>query len=222
MTDIGTSQTLTSSDPFVMPVQPLGLKKNGTLLLNPSDDVIVEEGDEVLVLAEDDDSYEANDGEFTVCVSGKLPPVAPRKNEPECILFCGWRRDMADMIKDLDLSVTPHSELWLLNSVPPTHRQALLLDKGNKEELALINLTIKHSMGNHYSKRDLKTIQAVSHENDSKLFHSDGTPLTKSLHEFNSILILAEQVCVCVCVCVCLSLCLCLCLLHSNLPQTQS
>ena len=34
---------------------------------------------------------------------------------PERILFCGWRRDMHDMIAVLDAFVYPGSELWLYN-----------------------------------------------------------------------------------------------------------
>ena len=34
------------------------------------------------------------------------------------ILFVGWRRDMADMIRTMDMLVHSGSELWLFNSVP--------------------------------------------------------------------------------------------------------
>ena len=40
-------------------------------------------------------------------------------------------------------------------------RADLLLDKGNKEELELENLSIVHAEGNHYSRRDLKNIQVL-------------------------------------------------------------
>ena len=39
------------------------------------------------------------------------------RRAPERILFCGWRRDMHDMIAVLDAFVCPGSELWLYNEV---------------------------------------------------------------------------------------------------------
>lgn len=39
------------------------------------------------------------------------------RRAPERILFCGWRRDMHDMIAVLDAFVYPGSELWLYNEV---------------------------------------------------------------------------------------------------------
>jgi len=87
----------------------------------------------------------------------------------------------------LDHSVPPNSELWLFNSVPVGKRAELILDKGNKEELDLENLTLIHAEGNHYSRRDLKNIQAL----DDKGKKIKGR--VKGLDEFHSILILAEQ-----------------------------
>ena len=45
--------------------------------------------------------------------------------------------------------------------MPVDKRADLLLDKGNKEELELENLSIVHAEGNHYSRRDLKNIQVL-------------------------------------------------------------
>ncbi|GJZ69905.1 ion channel DMI1 isoform X1 [Tanacetum coccineum] len=78
---------------------PCGVKvalEGGKININPSDEYILREGDEILVIAEDDDTYSP----------GPLPEVRrgifPKKVEPpkyaEKILFCGWRRDIDDMI----------------------------------------------------------------------------------------------------------------------------
>jgi len=79
---------------------PIGVKHDGIVILNPPDDQVIEEGDEILVLAEDDDSYKVNDGSRRQPAVGTLPVIIPSKEDkPETLLFCGWRRDMADMIK---------------------------------------------------------------------------------------------------------------------------
>lgn len=49
----------------------------------------------------------------------------------------------------------------MLNSVPVQKRSDLMLDKGNKEELLLSNITIWHAVGSHFSRRDLKSIQVA-------------------------------------------------------------
>lgn len=48
---------------------------------------------------------------------GSLSRTLVRRRAPERILFCGWRRDMHDMIAVLDAFVYPGSELWLYNEV---------------------------------------------------------------------------------------------------------
>lgn len=101
----------------------------------------------------------------------------------EKIMFVGWRRDMADMITELDGYVAKGSELWLFNTVPVEERNELLKDQGNDPELKLDNLRVLNVVGNPLIRRDLSRI--VSAENEDE---------TVSLDEFDSILILADSV----------------------------
>lgn len=103
------------------------------------------------------------------------------------ILFCGWRRNMADMISQLDEYVEKGSELWLLNLVPSAERAELLKDKGNKADLDLKNLSIYNVVGNPIIRRDLSGMRAVDVKGE---FTDD----TITLREFDSILILADAV----------------------------
>eukprot|EP00286_Rhodomonas_abbreviata_P025993 CAMPEP_0181292280 /NCGR_PEP_ID=MMETSP1101-20121128/2421_1 /TAXON_ID=46948 /ORGANISM="Rhodomonas abbreviata, Strain Caron Lab Isolate" /LENGTH=789 /DNA_ID=CAMNT_0023396737 /DNA_START=350 /DNA_END=2721 /DNA_ORIENTATION=+ len=162
---------------------PIGLKRiqHNEILLNPANDMLIEEGDEIMVLAEDDDSYEVNDGTFPIKHT-TLPQIEKYAQPPEKMLFCGWRRDMSDMIKDLESSVAVGSELWLFNTVEMAHRNEMLLDKGNKEELVLKNLTIKNAVGNPIVRKDLMNI--VDKEKKE----------TIPLDEFDSVLVLADSV----------------------------
>ena len=52
--------------------------------------------DAILVIAEDDDSYAP--GALPAVTDTHLPSNFAVRKEPEKILFCGWRRDMDDMI----------------------------------------------------------------------------------------------------------------------------
>ena len=81
-------------------------------------------GDKVIVLAEDENSYEPRhrlpdlgDLDDDMQPAGGPAPLA------EVILFCGWRRDLHDMIIGLDEFVQRGSELWLYNNVRRTQPQ---------------------------------------------------------------------------------------------------
>jgi len=78
---------------------PIGIKKKDSppsaIIINPSDYDIIEEGDQILVLAEDDDSYapaprQQLTREYSVRV--KSPKVQHVQAPPERLLFVNWRR----------------------------------------------------------------------------------------------------------------------------------
>ncbi|KAL7532696.1 hypothetical protein ACHAXR_004791 [Thalassiosira sp. AJA248-18] len=167
---------------------PLGIKSSidGKVYVNPENDHVVEEGDKILVLAEDNDSYEVN-GDRVARGTGRVPAVLVETKKVERIMFCGWRRDMADMIIQLDEYVEKGSELWLFNMVPVKERATLLKDKGNKEDLELENLNICNIVGNPVIRRDLSNIKAVD-------VNGKATGQTITLDQFDSILILADAV----------------------------
>ncbi|XP_010527695.1 PREDICTED: probable ion channel POLLUX isoform X2 [Tarenaya hassleriana] len=151
---------------------PCGIKAAadaGTIILNPNDGYVLQEGDEILVIAEDDDTYapcpvpEVRRSHF--------PKTQDPPKYPEKILFCGWRRDIDDMIKVLEALLAPGSELWMFNEVPEQEREKKLTDAGlNISKLA--NIKLVHRQGNAVIRRHLENLP---------------------LETFDSILILAEQ-----------------------------
>lgn len=151
---------------------PCGIKvaaDNGKIILNPDDNHVLEDGDEVLVIAEDDDTY----------APGPLPQVRrsvvrkmydPAKY-PEKILFCGWRRDIDDMIMVLEAFLAPGSELWMFNDVAEKEREKKLTD-GGLDISGLVNIKLVHREGNAVIRRHLESLP---------------------LETFDSILILADE-----------------------------
>eukprot|EP00592_Proboscia_alata_P003853 CAMPEP_0194370652 /NCGR_PEP_ID=MMETSP0174-20130528/18981_1 /TAXON_ID=216777 /ORGANISM="Proboscia alata, Strain PI-D3" /LENGTH=744 /DNA_ID=CAMNT_0039148241 /DNA_START=426 /DNA_END=2663 /DNA_ORIENTATION=+ len=165
-----------------------GLGQNSARL-NPDNSYVIKEGDKILVLAEDEFSYTVNDGSYDATLgnedlSSVLANWTPLLKK-EKLLFCGWRRDMADMIKELDLSVSAKSELWLLNTIPTQDRQELFRDGGHKDELQVENLVIKNVVGNPNVRRNLEKL----HDLDVT---GKPTGETATLDEFDSLLILAD------------------------------
>lgn len=172
---------------------PVGFRSaDGSVYMNPEDDMVYNEGDEILVLAEDDDTYEPNDGSYSMaageCVGDEeeCPVLYDDYRPPEKVLFCGWRRDMADLITQLDEFVPEGSELWMFNTIPADQRQERLLDGGNKAALKLKNLTIKNVVGNSIIRRDLAVMKDVDNNGQRT-----GDVIT--LADFDSALILSDE-----------------------------
>uniref|UniRef100_A0A7S2S8C3 RCK N-terminal domain-containing protein n=1 Tax=Mucochytrium quahogii TaxID=96639 RepID=A0A7S2S8C3_9STRA len=150
------------------------------VILNPPNGYVIQEGDEILVIAEDDDTYEvATENHGFPSEAAKVAryavlvqyPVTVGKI-PERFMFCGWRRDMDDMISELDKLVCAGSELVLMCTVPVKLRMKRFRDAHKVDLNSLNNLTIIHEEGNPVLRRHLESLR---------------------LEKFSSILILADE-----------------------------
>ncbi|KAL2345997.1 hypothetical protein Fmac_007282 [Flemingia macrophylla] len=181
---------------------PCGIKVasyGGKIILNPDDSYVLQEGDEILVIAEDDDTYAP--ASLPTVWRGSLPKDFVYPKSPERILFCGWRRDMEDMImasmpinyqnfrpcvpapmaqpgatldshpQVLDASLAHGSELWMFNDVPEKEREKKLTD-GGLDINRLENISLVNREGNAVIRRHLESLP---------------------LESFDSILILADE-----------------------------
>ena len=73
--------------------------------------------DELVVLAEDNDTYQPEDP-TPLSVKDLQTFVAPPKHsKPELVLVMGWLADIRDMIMLLDALVAPGSELHILCNI---------------------------------------------------------------------------------------------------------
>ncbi|KAM7250744.1 hypothetical protein ACFE04_022627 [Oxalis oulophora] len=135
---------------------PCGIKiaaEGGRIILNPDDDYVLKTGDEVLVIAEDDDTYAP--GPCPEIRNGLFRRIPDPPKYPEKILFCGWRRDIDDMIMVLEALLAPGSELWMFNEVPEKERERKLTD-GGLDIPGLENLKLIHREGNAVIRRHLE------------------------------------------------------------------
>ncbi|XP_071725585.1 probable ion channel POLLUX isoform X2 [Rutidosis leptorrhynchoides] len=151
---------------------PCGVKvasEGGKIILNPKDDYILKDGDKILVIAEDDDTY--SPGSLPEVRRGLFPKKVDPPKFPEKILFCGWRRDIDDMIMVLEAFLAPGSELWMFNEVLEKERERKLVD-GGLDLSGLVNIKLVHRVGNAVIKKHLETLP---------------------LETFDSILILADE-----------------------------
>jgi len=97
--------------------------------LNPPGTDLIEEGDKLIFIAEDDSTYEPGDLKLTSC--GPPPNIDPPAKPPTKTLLIGWRRDMQDMIWEVDKWVTAGSKLTIFAEQPDIEsRYAELADAG--------------------------------------------------------------------------------------------
>lgn len=96
------------------------------LLLNPPGDTILHQSDGVIVIAQDNDSYTPSKVKYMVDVnhiaSIAITYEAKQKYRAK-FLFLGWRRNMSDVIMELDSFAAPNSKLMLFSHLPISQRE---------------------------------------------------------------------------------------------------
>jgi ion channel POLLUX/CASTOR len=136
---------------------------DGRIQLNPPMDTVVQKGDQLIVVAEDDD---------TIKLSTKAPPrvedeairsATQRQAEPERTLILGWNDRGAAIVRELDAYVGPGSTLLVVDDQEGT-AEAL----ANPQQLAdrtLVNLKVFYRRGDTTDRRilDALTVDRFQH-----------------------------------------------------------
>ena len=100
----------------------------GKVELNPANESVLRPGDGIIVIAEDDDTYSPSPQPAPLDkrhVSAVFQPEGVKAPLQERMLFIGWRRDMDDMINQLDYCVSPGSRLTLFSNLSIHEREVL-------------------------------------------------------------------------------------------------
>lgn len=157
---------------------PIGVKpKGGVVVLNPPGDYKMQPGDELLVLAEDDNTYSLGPPQPVPVVP--LPHYEPPPRGPERFLICGWRRDLDDLVEHIDSLVMEGSEVHILSPLSLEERRARLANNGLFEE-DLQNVRLVHHIGQPSFRRDLEPLPVEDY--DSVLVLSDESHEADALH----------------------------------------
>lgn len=122
-------------------------------LLDPPSGRRVLEGEQIVVIAADKNSYWPEERQAVAFE----PPPARCENEAfvEKILICGWRRDVREILKMLDKIAQQGSEVHMItHCVPVAQREKALLEDGfHVGELR--NVRLVHHFGNTSVRRQL-------------------------------------------------------------------
>ncbi|KAG0503117.1 hypothetical protein HPP92_003189 [Vanilla planifolia] len=184
---------------------PCGIKVSalgGKIILNPDDCYVLQEGDEVLVIAEDDDTYAPS--KMPMVKDAVYINIVQPARKPLKILLCGWRRDIDDMIvvrggylpRDFTIPKSPEKILFCgwrrdiedmimvldaflapeselwMFNEVPESDREKKLVAGGLDFFRLENITLVHREGNAVIRRHLESLP---------------------LESFDSILILADE-----------------------------
>lgn len=174
---------------------PCGVKvasRRGKIVLNPDDDYILGEGDEVIVIAADHDSYTPSTSTSVAQVFPLRSPIEVEQAKPvKKILFCGWQSDMDDMVSILDHVLRRGSELWIFSEEPQEEREKRFNEKGIVVA-DLENVKLSHYSGEATRKKDLEALPLETF--DSILLVADGGASFDAEQELLSTLILIKSI----------------------------
>jgi K+/H+ antiporter YhaU regulatory subunit KhtT len=121
--------------------------------LNPPDDTVLEAGDELLVIAEDDDSFSLT-ASHAPEVPATFAGATPIERTPERLLVCGSSPKLGDMLKEFDNYVLPGSEAWLM----PSRDKEAFTELLKREVGTLKNLRLKYVEGDPTTPDALKKV----------------------------------------------------------------
>ena len=106
----------------------MGIRKaDGTIAMSPATDTRIQSGDQVFVIAEDDDKIKLSGlsripfDESLIQVSGTVS-----KPKPEKVLVLGWNRSGATIIRELDNYVAKGSQVLIVSDIYDLEKQLRL------------------------------------------------------------------------------------------------
>jgi len=136
---------------------PIGVhKSSGVVTLRPSWSYVISPGDKIIVIAEDNDTYKPEPP--SNIDAGEPPEDIAMPQETEKILFCGWRRDIRDVLQQLDNIVKSGTDVHMMTHCVPIHlRNDRLLEDG-LDVKELRNLRLIHHFGNTSVRRKIEVL----------------------------------------------------------------
>ncbi len=129
-------------DAVVCGVRSVDARGVAVTTVNPPDDRVLEEGDELLVIAEDDDTFSAT-AQHVAEVPAGFRGAEPIQRVPERLLVCGMSPRLGEMLREFDNYVLPGSEAWLM----PGQDKERFLEFVRAEVGGMKNLKLKHVEG---------------------------------------------------------------------------
>ena len=144
---------------------PTGVRKvNGDVVLVPDRDYIIQAGEKIIVIAEDDNLYEfvKTPSKASLENPGELPNFKPDPPKPDKVLVCGAGENLKRLLQKLPIIFMEGTEVHLVNTVPLAERERMLnvMDLHPSVRKCLI---MKHFEGNPALWHTLKNLDLPSY-----------------------------------------------------------
>ena len=150
----------------------VGLRRRDGAIELDAVDATIREGDEVIVIAEDDDTYglreapaprSAPKARAESPAGGSSTPSARTcslvgSSDPQHYLFLGWRNDIADMVAYLDEVAPPGSQLTIAAPLPIRDRDEQMVADGRGRRGPLRRLSLRHVVDTVVSRAALERL----------------------------------------------------------------
>jgi len=104
--------------------------RDGLPMLNPPMDMVLAEGDQLIVLAEDDDAIHLHADPPPTMDETRIVESAPAAIQPERALILGWNHRSRVVLRELDRYVAPGSEIAVIATTPGAGDEAAEVAKG--------------------------------------------------------------------------------------------
>jgi len=158
---------------------PLGVVSLDEIcVLNPEDDYVLREGDVLIVLAEDDDTYRPAPQPLRTSADVRKCPhryTAAPAGQPENALIVGWRRDLGDVLAELNDNLPPGSKVTLFcsRSNKDGSRDQELQQNGRSDPSTFGNIRLEHVEGNPVCRYDLERLDLGTYRT-AFILHEEG------------------------------------------------
>jgi voltage-gated potassium channel Kch len=135
--------------------------------LNPPMDTLLRDGDQLVVIAEDDDRITVSAEAQPLPERDAIVPHEPRTPQPERTLILGWNRRAPAIIRELDDYVPDGSTLMVLAHLPEV--------TGHIENISrsVRHLTVQVRMGETTDRRTLDALDIASYDHVIILCYSE-------------------------------------------------
>lgn len=154
----------------------IGLRKNnGDIVLKPPMNTIIEKGDMVIAIAEDDDKIIlSNIKEFHIDHSAIRPAPKYIQPKPEATLIIGWNRRTPIIINELDKYVWPGSTITIISDNPEIEQKLF------EECPNIVNHKINFKIGDPTNRKTLDEVKVTRYDHVIVLSQTELTDVQSS------------------------------------------
>jgi voltage-gated potassium channel Kch len=143
---------------------------DGTIALNPPSNRLLQPGERLIVISEDDDTTYLNQATEAPIDHGAIRLVNPAPPKAEHTLILGWNNRVSSIIQLLDQYVAPGSQMMVVADLAPEDMDV------SDAILMLNNQTVRYQSGDPTDRDLLDSLNLTQYDHAVVLCHADLDP----------------------------------------------